>query len=65
MKKLQPLLLEVMNHVHSLDNTKDSGSDYVNISKKQGKFCSKNIKSERINLDEVVFEITLKQFNKR
>lgn len=51
MKKLQPLLLELMNHVHSLEDTKDSGSAPVNVSKKQGKFCTKNVKSERTNLD--------------
>jgi hypothetical protein len=62
MKKLQPLLLELMNHVHSLEDTKDSGSAPVNVSKKQGEFCTQNVKSERTNRDEITFK---KQFNKR
>jgi hypothetical protein len=65
MKKLQPLLLELMNHVHSLEDAKDSGSAPMNIFKKQGKFYIRNVKSERINLHED-HEITFKkQFNER
>jgi hypothetical protein len=60
MKKLQPLLLELMNHAHPLEDTKDSGSATVNIFKKQGKFNIKTVTSERINLDEVLFEIVLR-----
>jgi hypothetical protein len=43
MKKLQLLLLEHVNHAHSLEDTKDSGSAPVNIFKKQGKFNIKNV----------------------
>jgi hypothetical protein len=50
MKKLQLLLLEHVNHSHSLEDTKDSGSAPVNIFKKQGKF---NIKLQLLLLEHV------------
>lgn len=45
MKKLQLLLLEHLNHAHSLEDRKDSGSAPVNNFKEEGKFNIKNVTS--------------------
>jgi hypothetical protein len=47
MRKLQPLLLEIMNHTHESEDAEISGFTPVpvNTSKKQGKFNIKNVTS--------------------
>lgn len=42
MKKLQPLLLELMDHTHPLEDREGSISGHVNAFKNQGTFNIKN-----------------------
>jgi hypothetical protein len=43
LKKLKPLLLELIDHSHPLKVKEGSGSDHVNTFKNQGKFSIKNL----------------------
>ena len=43
MKKLEPLLLELMDHTHPLEDVEGSGSGHANVFKNQGTFNIKNV----------------------